>query len=148
MAAISEAGGLGILASAIYQSREEFAAAIDRIHELTDKPFAVNINLFPAMRPIDNNEYMDVLVEKGVKIVETSGHSAPESIHAPIAAITSADRAGRSSGIRSEASSLFSRRNSSLSVLFPGATTAPESPPFSISGLLSSRSEPSCCSGP
>ena len=80
VAAISNAGGLGILASAIYHSREEFAAAIDRIRELTDKPFAVNINLFPAMRPIDNNDYMDVLVDKGVKLVETSGHSAPEAL--------------------------------------------------------------------
>ncbi len=77
VAAISAAGGLGILASAIYQSKEEFAEAIDRIRELTDKPFAVNINLFPSMRPIDNNDYTDILVEKGVKIVETSGHSAP-----------------------------------------------------------------------
>ncbi len=80
VAAISEAGGLGILASAIYHSREEFADAIDRIRELTDKPFAVNINLFPAMRPIDNDDYVDVLVDKKVKIVETSGHSAPEAL--------------------------------------------------------------------
>lgn len=80
VAAISDAGGLGILASAIYTSKEDFAAAIDRIRELTDRPFAVNINLFPAMRPIDNDQYMDVLVEKGVKIVETSGHSAPEGL--------------------------------------------------------------------
>ena len=80
VAAISNAGGLGILASAIYQSTEEFSIAIDRIMELTDKPFAVNINLFPSMRPIDNDDYVDVLVEKGVKIVETSGHSAPEEL--------------------------------------------------------------------
>lgn len=80
VAAVSNSGGLGILASAIYQTREEFAEAIDRIRELTDKPFAVNINLFPAMRPIDNDDYLDVLIEKGVKIVETSGHSAPEAL--------------------------------------------------------------------
>lgn len=77
VAAISNAGGLGILASAICQSGEELAEEIDRIRELTDKPFAVNLNLFPSLRPIDNNEFVDVLVEKGVKIVETSGHSAP-----------------------------------------------------------------------
>lgn len=80
VAAISNAGGLGVLASAIYQTTEEFGAAIDRILELTDKPFAVNINLFPSMRPIDNDDYVDVLVEKGVEIVETSGHSAPEDL--------------------------------------------------------------------
>ena len=80
VAAISNAGGLGILASCIYTTREEFSDAIDRIKQLTDKPFAVNINLFPSMRPIDNNIYVDILVEKGVKIVETSGHSAPEEL--------------------------------------------------------------------
>jgi NAD(P)H-dependent flavin oxidoreductase YrpB (nitropropane dioxygenase family) len=79
-AAVSNAGGLGVLASAIYQSREDFAEAIDRVYGLTDKPFAVNLNLFPMMRPIDNNDYLDIMLEKGVKIVETSGHSAPEAL--------------------------------------------------------------------
>ena len=80
VAAISNAGGLGVLASAIFQSREEFAEAIDHVYDSTDRPFAVNINLFPMMRPIDNNDYLDILIEKGVKIVETSGHSAPEDL--------------------------------------------------------------------
>ena len=80
VAAISNAGGLGILASAIYDSKEAFADAIDRLQDRTDQPFAVNLNLFPAMRPIDNNDYLDVLVEKGVGIVETSGHAAPEDL--------------------------------------------------------------------
>jgi len=79
-AAISNAGGLGVLASAIYQSRGSFGEALDELIELTDRPFAVNLNLFPMMRPIDNNDYLDVLLEKGVKIVETSGHSAPEEL--------------------------------------------------------------------
>lgn len=79
-AAISNAGGLGILASAMYGSPDEFADAVDRTLALTDKPFAVNLNLFPTMCPIDNNEYLDVLLDKGIKIVETSGHSAPEGL--------------------------------------------------------------------
>ena len=80
VASISNAGGLGILASAIYKSKEALAEAIDRVQELTDKPFAVNINLFPALAPVDNREYVEVLVDKGIKIVETSGHSAPEDL--------------------------------------------------------------------
>jgi nitronate monooxygenase len=80
VAAISNAGGMGVLASAMYDSRETFAKAIDRLRELNDKPFAVNINLFPAMRQMDNTIYMEVLEEKEVKIVETSGHSAPEDL--------------------------------------------------------------------
>jgi nitronate monooxygenase len=79
-AAISNGGGLGVLASAMFSTKEAFAEALDRLNDLTDKPFAVNLNLFPTMRPIDNNIYLDVLLEKGVKIVETSGHSAPEEL--------------------------------------------------------------------
>lgn len=79
-AAISNAGGLGVLCSAMYRTKEDFAAAVERVQTLTDKPFAVNLNLFPMMRPIDNNDYLDVLLERGVKIVETSGHHAPEDL--------------------------------------------------------------------
>jgi len=79
-ASISNAGGLGVLASAMYSTSHQFAEALDRLLDLTDKPFAVNLNLFPTMRPIDNNEYVDALIQKGVKIVETSGHSAPEEL--------------------------------------------------------------------
>ena len=79
-AAISNAGGLGVLASALYKSADAFAQAVDRLMDLTDKPFAVNLNFFPALRPIDNNEYLDVMIKKGVKIVETSGHSAPDDL--------------------------------------------------------------------
>jgi NAD(P)H-dependent flavin oxidoreductase YrpB (nitropropane dioxygenase family) len=64
----------------MFETRQAFAAAVDRVRDLTDKPFAVNLNLFPMMRPVDNGEYLDVLIEKGVKIVETSGHSAPENL--------------------------------------------------------------------
>ena len=79
-ASISNAGGLGCWPQPCILSSVQFAAAVDRLLDLTDKPFAVNLNLFPAMRPIDNNEYLDVLLQKGIKIVETSGHSAPEEL--------------------------------------------------------------------
>ena len=80
VAAVSNGGGLGVLASVMYESREAFATAIDRVYDLTDKPFAVNINLFPIFRPVDNQLYLDVAIEKGVRIVETSGHAAPEDL--------------------------------------------------------------------
>ncbi|MGE5839737.1 MAG: NAD(P)H-dependent flavin oxidoreductase [Deltaproteobacteria bacterium] len=79
-AAISNAGGLGVLASALYKSAEEFELALDRLMSLTGKPFAVNLNFFPTMVPIDNNEYLNVMIKKGVGIVETSGHHAPEDL--------------------------------------------------------------------
>ena len=77
-AAISEAGGLGILCSAMFREKEALRDAIRRIRELTAKPFAVNLNLFPMMSPIDNNEVIDVFVDEGIRFVETSGHRAPE----------------------------------------------------------------------
>jgi len=77
VAAISNAGGIGVLASIMYQTGEEFAAAIDRIRELSDKPFAVNLNFFPAQFPVSQEEYTEIMAEKGVKVVETSGHVAP-----------------------------------------------------------------------
>jgi len=80
VAACCEAGALGILASAMYSSEEAFREAIQKVKSRTRKPFAVNLNLFPMMRPIDNNRYLDVLLAEGVKIVETSGHSAPEEL--------------------------------------------------------------------
>ena len=78
VAAISEGGGLGVLASAIFTSREEFRDELQKLKSLTKKPFAVNINMFPSMRPIKNEDYLDVLIDEGVKIVETSGHKAPQ----------------------------------------------------------------------
>lgn len=77
VAAISNAGGMGILASTIYKTPEDFERAIDETLGLTDKPFAVNLSLFPAIRPVDNTLYLDILTAKGIKVVETSGHSAP-----------------------------------------------------------------------
>lgn len=80
VAAMSEAGGLGIIASANYKSKESFAEAVDGMKHLTNKPYGVNINLFPAMTQIDNKEYLDVMADHGLKIVETSGHHAPDDL--------------------------------------------------------------------
>lgn len=77
-ASISEAGALGILASANYQDQGSFRKAVREIKARTRKPFAVNLNMFPARRRLDNNLYIDVILDEGVGIVETSGHKAPE----------------------------------------------------------------------
>lgn len=78
VAAASNSGALGVMASAIFQTKEEFRREVKKLKGMTDKPFAVNLNLFPAMRPIDNREYLEVIFDEGIKIVETSGHKAPE----------------------------------------------------------------------
>jgi nitronate monooxygenase len=80
VAAISNAGALGMMASAMYESKEDFRAAVLEIQSLTDKPFGVNLSLFPALRPIDNDLYADVILEEGVPVVETSGARPPQDL--------------------------------------------------------------------
>ena len=86
VAAISDAGALGIIASAIYKDYDHFRSDLQAVRDKTDKPFAVNINLFPMMDKLDNNQYLDVMLEEGVKIVETSGFAPPEELIARIKA--------------------------------------------------------------
>ncbi len=75
VAAISNAGGLGIIPSATFSSKEELKEEIRKTKDLTDKPFAVNVNLFPMMRPFSIEEMIEAAKEEGVKILETSGRS-------------------------------------------------------------------------
>jgi nitronate monooxygenase len=86
VAAISNAGALGMMASAMYESQDEFRQAVRRVRALTDKPFGVNLSLFPAIRPIDNDLYAEVILEEHVPIVETSGHRPPEELLARLKA--------------------------------------------------------------
>jgi len=86
VAAISNAGALGMMASAMYERQDEFREAVRKVRALTPKPFGVNLSLFPAMRPIDNNLYADVILEEHVPIVETSGHRPPEDLLARLKA--------------------------------------------------------------
>jgi nitronate monooxygenase len=80
VAAISNAGALGMMASAMYDSQEAFRQAVREVKSRTGKPFGVNLSLFPALRPIDNELYVAVILEEGVPVVETSGHRPPEEL--------------------------------------------------------------------
>ncbi|MHA2289118.1 MAG: NAD(P)H-dependent flavin oxidoreductase [Promethearchaeota archaeon] len=81
VAAASNAGACAVLASANYKSPDELREAIRKTQSLTNKPFAVNINLFPALMPQDKLvDYVDATLDEGVKIIETSGHKAPEQL--------------------------------------------------------------------
>jgi NAD(P)H-dependent flavin oxidoreductase YrpB (nitropropane dioxygenase family) len=80
VAAISNAGALGMMASAMFYSQDEFRAAVRKVKQLTDEPFGVNLSLFPALRPIDNDLYVEVILEESVPVVETSGRRPPEDL--------------------------------------------------------------------
>jgi len=75
VAAVSNAGGLGIIAALTFPTAKELREEIEKTKSMTDKPFAVNITLLPTIRPINYEEYIDVAIEEGVKIIETAGRS-------------------------------------------------------------------------
>ncbi len=83
-AAVSNAGALGIMSSAMFPTQGEFREALLKLKSLTDRPFAVNLNLFPALRPIDNELYAEVIMAEGVPVVETSGHLPPDELVGPL----------------------------------------------------------------
>ena len=74
-AAVSNAGGLGIIAAGSFATSEELRQEIRKMKSLTDKPFAVNITLLPTRRRINWEEYINIALEEGVSIIETSGRS-------------------------------------------------------------------------
>lgn len=74
-AAVSDAGGLGIIASASFSDKEDLREELRRAKSLTDKPLGVNINLSPTTRPVNTAEYIDVVIDEGIGIVETWGRS-------------------------------------------------------------------------
>ena len=76
--AVANAGGLGIITGLTQKTPEDLAKEIAKCHEMTDKPFGVNLTFLPGFQEPDYPGYIQALVEGGVKIVETAGRS-PEA---------------------------------------------------------------------
>ncbi|MBL7500628.1 nitronate monooxygenase [Frankia sp. CNm7] len=74
-AAVSEAGGLGIVTALTQPTPADLAAEIARTRKLTDKPFGVNLTILPSISPPPYDEYRRAIVDSGVTIVETAGAS-------------------------------------------------------------------------
>jgi nitronate monooxygenase len=74
-AAVSSAGGLGMITALTQRSAEDLAREIARCRELTDKPFGVNLTFLPATVTPDYPGYVKAIIEGGVKIVETAGNN-------------------------------------------------------------------------
>jgi len=77
-AAVSNAGGLGTITALTLKTPELLAQEIRKCHEMTDKPFAVNLTFLPAFMAPPYGELIDAIVEGGIKIVETAGRSPEE----------------------------------------------------------------------
>ena len=77
-AAVSNAGGLGIITGLTQQTPEDLANEIAKCNKLTDKPFGVNLTFLPGFADPDYPGYIKAIIEGGVKIIETAGRS-PEA---------------------------------------------------------------------
>jgi nitronate monooxygenase len=78
-AAVSNAGGLGIITSHTLQTPERLRSEIERCRSMTEQPFGVNLTFLPAVRPPDYPGFVRAIVEGGVRIVETAGNN-PERV--------------------------------------------------------------------
>jgi NAD(P)H-dependent flavin oxidoreductase YrpB (nitropropane dioxygenase family) len=74
-AAVSNAGGLGIITGLTQRTPEKLKLEIARCQGMTDKPFGVNLTFLPAITPPDYPGFIDVIVNSGVKVVETAGNN-------------------------------------------------------------------------
>jgi len=74
-AAVSNAGGLGIITGLTQKSAADLANEIARCKDMTDKPFGVNLTFLPTVNAPDYPGYIRAIIEGGVKIVETAGNN-------------------------------------------------------------------------
>lgn len=81
-AAVSNAGGLGIVTGLTQRSPAALAAEIARCRTLTAKPFGVNLTFLPTVNAPDYPGYIRAIIEGGVKIVETAGNNPQKWIAA------------------------------------------------------------------
>lgn len=73
--AVSNAGGLGIITGLTQGTPEKLGNEIERCRSMTDKPFGVNMTFLPSQTPPDYPGLFKVIVESGVKVVETAGNN-------------------------------------------------------------------------
>lgn len=79
-AAVSNAGGLGIITALTQPDPQALAEEIARCRSLTSRPFGVNLTILPSINPPPYEAYLDVIIESGVKVLETAGNNPREFI--------------------------------------------------------------------
>ena len=79
-AAVSEAGGLGIITALTQPTPDDLRREIEKAQKLTSKPFGVNLTILPAITPPPYAEYRQAIIDSGVKIVETAGYKPQEHV--------------------------------------------------------------------
>jgi len=79
-AAVSNAGGLGILTGLTQPTPDDLRREIERCRSMTDKPFGVNLTILPSISPPPYAEYRRAIIDSGVRIVETAGSKPQEHV--------------------------------------------------------------------
>lgn len=74
-AAVSNAGGLGIITALTQRTPTDLANEIRRCRDLTDKPIGVNLSFLPIVNKVDYPGYINAIIDGGVRIVETAGNN-------------------------------------------------------------------------
>ncbi len=75
VSAVANAGALGFLTALTQPTPEALEKEIARTRSMTDKPFGVNLTILPTINPVPYDEYRRVVIEAGIKIVETAGNN-------------------------------------------------------------------------
>jgi NADH:quinone reductase (non-electrogenic) len=75
VAAVANAGALGFLTALTQPSPDELRREIDRTRRLTGKPFGVNLTILPTLKPVPYDDYLQAIIDSGIKILETAGRS-------------------------------------------------------------------------
>ena len=80
VAEVGNAGGIGFITAESLETPEDLREEIKKVRDLTDKPFGINLSMIPELGPPERTlKFCDVVVEEGVKVVETAGRS-PEPL--------------------------------------------------------------------
>ena len=77
-AAVSNAGGLGIITALTQKTPKDLVGEIVRCREMTNEPFGVNLTFLPTVSSPDYQGYINAIIDNGVKIVETAGRNPQE----------------------------------------------------------------------
>src|SRR6201991_4557078 len=80
VAAVANAGALGPTPALPHPTPEDVMRETARCRELTDRPFGVNLTILPSINPPPYAEYRQVIIEAGVRIVETAGSNPAEHL--------------------------------------------------------------------
>src|SRR5262245_36392993 len=75
VAAVADAGALGFLTALTQPTPEALVKEVARTRERTDAIFGVNLTILPTIKPVPYDEYLQAILESGVRIVETAGRN-------------------------------------------------------------------------